>query len=313
MNKRRILSAVLLIVVLLIIGCTKEKEVTTIRIAEQYGLAYAPLTLIKELEIDKKYMDEIQIEWHKLGNTAAIREAMVSGNLDIGFMGIPPFLIGYDKGMDWKIFTGLTESPLGLVTHDLEKESIHDITTKDRIVLPQPGSIQHILLTMAAEKEFADSKKFDKQLVTMKHPDGMQALLAKKDITMHFTSPPYLFKEIEEGNKLILNGKEAFGGNFTFIVGTATDEVLKNKKAMSRFTEMINESIEYIKNNPESAAKILSGIYGIEESELLGYLSNPELKYGDGVLGIETFSSFMYKEGYLEKEILIEEVIWSLD
>ncbi len=51
-----------------------------------------------------------------------------------------------------------------------------DFSPDDRIALPQPGSIQHILLSMAAEKQLGKHDVFDNQLVTMKHPDGMTAL-----------------------------------------------------------------------------------------------------------------------------------------
>ena len=54
--------------------------------------------------------------------------------------------------MDWKLIAGLSVCPVGLVAG----KSIPDfaaLTEQHRIALPQPGSIQHILLSMAAERE----------------------------------------------------------------------------------------------------------------------------------------------------------------
>jgi ABC-type nitrate/sulfonate/bicarbonate transport system substrate-binding protein len=68
----------------------------------------------------------IQIEWVQLGNATAIREAMLARELDFGFMGIPPFLIGLDKGTNWQLIHGLSECPLGLVSFDPNVKSLED-------------------------------------------------------------------------------------------------------------------------------------------------------------------------------------------
>ena len=189
MKKLIYLLMIMVIPIVLFNGCGTQKEEKTITIADQYGLGYAPVQIMKVKNILKKQTGDINIKWKKLANTAAIREAMLAGEVDIGFMAIPPFLIGKDKGMKWKIISGLSMCPLGLMTYRDNINSLSDIDKNDRIALPQPGSIQHILLAMASERKFGDADRFDDQLVTMAHPDGMNALLSRKEITAHFTSP----------------------------------------------------------------------------------------------------------------------------
>ncbi len=161
-------------------GCSATKEnpdaTSHITIAEQYGLAYAPLQVAKKLQLLEKNLPGLEVTWRQLGNTAAIREAMLAGEVDAGFMAIPPFLIGWDKGMEWKIACGLSTSPVGLVTNKEGIRSLRDFTAADRIAVPQPGSVQHILLAMACDNLFGDPQKLDHILVTMAHPDGMNAL-----------------------------------------------------------------------------------------------------------------------------------------
>lgn len=48
----------------------------------------------------------------------------------------------------------LVVQPLGLQTNAENIKSLKDIKPTDRIALPAPGSIQHILLAMAAEKNW---------------------------------------------------------------------------------------------------------------------------------------------------------------
>ena len=234
LKKRGVLFLIFVLQITIILnGCSNRGGQTSaspkISIAEQYGIAYAPLQIIKDNKILENKLPGIQVEWHQLSNTTEIREAMLAGKVDAGFMAIPPFLIGWDKGMEWKIATGLSSSPVGLVTYKANIKSLKDFSAQDRIALPQPGSVQHILLAMAAERELGDAKRLDNLLVTMNHPDGMNALLAKKDITAHFTAIPYLSQELENKEMhQILSGQEAMGKDFSFIVGVSTKKLHDN-------------------------------------------------------------------------------------
>lgn len=316
-KQQYIIIMLLLLSILIMSSCSRESKGAgntehSMSIAEQYGLAYAPLQIMKELEILEKNMPNIKVEWKQLGNTAAIREAMIAGEVDAGFMAIPPFLIGWDKGMKWKIASGLSISPTGLVTNTERIRSIRDFTLHDRIALPQPGSVQHILLSMACEKEFGDPGKLDNILVTLAHPDGMNGLLARKEITAHFTSPPYLFKELQnEGMNLILDGKEVMGSKFSFIVGVTTEEFHnQNKELYDAFLKALKEAIEIIREQPEEAAKILTNIYQIPEEELLKYLTWEDTEYTTKVYGISKFAEFMKANEYISRIPKAEEILW---
>ncbi|HYE08687.1 MAG TPA: ABC transporter substrate-binding protein [Patescibacteria group bacterium] len=304
--KRTIKSIAVLLVLLLSIstGCGKQSsDMQQVTIAEQYGLAYAPLQIMKELKLLEKNNSNLQVNWKQMGNTAAIREAMLAKEVDIGFMAIPPFLIGWDKGMEWKIAGGLSSSPVGLVSNRSEVNSIKDFTELDRIALPQPGSVQHILLSMACEKEFGDSDKLDNLLITMAHPEGMNALMAKTDVTAHFTAPPYLTGELKsKENRLILSGEEAMGGEFTFIVGVATKSFHdRDPEDYKVFLKALEESITFIKTNKAEAVEILSKAYDIDQEEVAEYLNTQGVEYTTEVQGLDKFADFMKRNEYISK------------
>lgn len=282
-----------------------------LRIAEQYGLAYAPLQVLRRKAYLEEELPAYRIDWQRLGNTAAIREAMLAGRLEVGFMGIPPFLIGYDRGMEWKIFTGLSQAPLGLVTWKDEIRRLSDFGPEHRIALPQPGSIQHILLTMACEREMGSAAALDDNLVTMNHPDGMQALLSRRDISAHFTSPPYLMEELSApGMRQVLSGTEAMGGEFTFIVGVALDGLLQNDPgAAAALRRALDRAEEFLRDEPEEAIALLAGEYNIDEQRLREYLDWPGLSYGRSLKGLEEFISFMRASGYLERDFDSRDVV----
>ena len=307
---------VIIMFIFLINGCAREKEEKSVTIADQYGLAYAPVQIMKIKNILKNNTGNVNIEWKKLANTAAIRESMLAGEVDIGFMAIPPFLIGKDKGMKWKIITGLSMSPLGLMTYKEKVKTLADIEKNDRIALPQPGSIQHILLAMAAERKFGDASRFDNQLVTMAHPDGMNALLSRKEITAPFTSPPYIFKESEaKGIHQILSGREAIGGKFSFIVGVGTENFHDNyPEIYNAFIKSLNQSINFIKDNPEKTSSLLTEDYNISQQEIKKYITWPGMKYTNQIRGLDKFITFMKKAGYIDfKNKDLSQILWDID
>ena len=308
---------IFILIIFIIAGCTDGKvkeEKIQIRIAEQFGLAYAPVQIMKEKKLIERYLPEIEITWRQLGNTAAIREAMLADELDIGFMAIPPFLIGWDKGMEWKIATGLSTSPVGLVVNKDNIKSIEDFTSEDRIALPQPGSVQHILLSLASEKFWGDPKRLDNLLVTLDHPNGMNALLARREVSAHFTTPPYLFKELESpGMHQILDGKEAMGEEFTFIVGVATSAFYEDQpKVYGAFLKALEEAIIFMEDNPKETIEILAKAYQIDQKELNKYLDHPDMTYSFEVKGLMKFADFLQKNDYIKrKPANLEEVIWA--
>lgn len=309
--KSYILLTIIMTLLLTTVACAPKKEAKKIVIAEQFGLAYAPIQIMKEMHYLQELLPEYEIEWVKLGNTAAIREAVLANKLDVGFLGIPPFLIGSDHDMPWKIFSGLSSSPLGLVSSSDRIQSLSDIADDDRIILPQPGSIQHILLSMAAEKEFGDANYFDQRLSTMKHPDGMQMILADGDVKLHYTSPPYLFEELNDpSNHLVIDAQSCFGGEFTFIVGMATEALHENTIAFEAVVTAIDKSIALINTDKIQTLKILSKSYDYDDALLEDYIYNRGIIYNGKVRGLEDFISFMKSNDYLTTDFEPEDVLW---
>jgi NitT/TauT family transport system substrate-binding protein len=310
-NKEKLIKMKKLLIVLVLIavlatacaGAVQPAEVTTLRVAQQFGLGYAALTIADELDLFEKYLPGLQVEWLQLGSGGAIREAFIAGEVDVASMGIPPFIIGWDAGIPWKVVAGLCVMPLSLQTYKEEYTSLADLTADDRVAYPSPGSIQHILLSMAVEKQLGSPTALDDIGVAMAHPDAAAALINKKDITAHFTSPPYNFQELsEDGIKVLVDGTEAFGTEFTFLVAVASEDFVKNNPQIyAAFVMGLAEASDFINQNPEEAAKILAPSFSLDEATTLEYLTWPGMNYVTTPLGLMGFSQFMKDAGYIEK------------
>lgn len=304
----RILSVfiILCIVTILLTGCAKEKKEVSItkdkiRIAKQFGLVYAPLMIAEKNNLFEKY--DLEVEWMTLGSGGAVREALTAGQLDAAFMGIPPFLIGWDKGVPAKIAAGYAVVPVSLVTYDPDIKDIGDFKPEHKIALPSPGSIQHILLSMGLEKKGLDPKFLDENIVALPHPDGAQALQAKKDVIAHFTTPPYLFEELSwPGYREILDGFEAFGTDFNFNVALVTEKYRKeNPRGYASFIMGLNEAMDWVNQNRRETAKLLAPEFNIEEEKLFEYLKADKVNFTTSPYGLMGFAEFMQKAGYISK------------
>lgn len=313
--KRILLWLIISLLALSSIGCSPNQlHQTKVVIAQQFGLGYAPIMIIQKKNLIEKYYEQAEVEWIQVGSGGAIREAIAAGTVDIGGMGVPPFLIAWDKGLNVKAVSALCKMPLGLQTNHQEVKDLKDITADMKIALPSPGSIQHILLSMACEKQLGNPQALDNQIVAMSHPDGVNALINKIEIDAHFTSPPYIFQEIENSEiHQILDGEEdCFGEPFSFLVTICTEEFKNsNPELFLAVTKAIDEAINFINEYPLEASELLADELGISPEEVYKQITWEGVEYSKNPKGMIKFLEYMEKSGYVSNSTDdISELIW---
>ncbi len=297
-----------LVFALPLLSACGTKAKTKLTVAEQFGIAYAPVQVMKDEGLLESALPGVEVEWVQLGGPTAIREGMLSGDIDIGFMGIGPMLLGVDTGMEWKTFSALSQNEVSFITNRDDIQSLADIGPDDRIAILSPGCTQHILLCLAAEQQFGDPDKFDNQLVSLSHPDAMSAMLAGGEIAVHITTPPYADLELANGMHKILTGQEVMGGPFTFICGVAATSLYTDHRDIyDAFRSALREAIDEINANLPAAAAKLAPVYGVEESMLLDEMSYGGTIYGQTLRGVDKLAAAMVEMGLLSKAPTAEE------
>jgi len=311
-------KAVIALFLFLCIGCSGcgKKEKTTLNIAQQFGIAYAPLNIMEQLGMLEEKLPDVEIVWKQFGGPTAIREAMLSKEVDFGFMGIAPVMIGYDSGMEWRYATGISANQVALVTDKENVKTLDDFTAQDRIAILSPGCTQHVLLCMLCKQQLGDYMALDNRLVSMSHPDAMNALLSNTEVSAHFATPPYLQEELENGMHIIADGEDIAGAQFTFISGVAMESFYEEYPELyTAFIETLNEAIAYINENTEEAVRILAPLYGLSEEELKEQMSYGGTIYSGDLCGVEPIKQAMYDMGFLKenydyRDLCFANVIW---
>ncbi len=308
MKKMKKLLAVLLSVMMVmsLTACggsdEKEEEKKTLTIAYQYGMAYAPLQVMKEQKLIEKYAPDVTVDWQVLNSGAAITEGITAGDIDVGAMGVAPAITAVTKGVPCKIFSAMSSQPHKIMTNDANIKSLSDISSDKKIALVNIGSFQHILLAMAAEKELGDAHALDNNILAMSHPDGMTALLAGS-VDCQLTTSPYVFKEAEEENISELTSiSNVWPDGNSFIVALASTKLHdEDPELYKALTSALSDAIDYLNNNKEEAAAMLCENEGVDQKTMLGWLQDPACGYSADTVGLMQMAEFMARAEFIEK------------
>jgi NitT/TauT family transport system substrate-binding protein len=237
-------------------GASDATRPDKITIAYQFGVGYAPLLIIKQQRLLEKAYPGLQVEWKQLASGTPITDGIIKGDIQIGAMGTGPFLVGWARGINWRVIAPLDEADLWLMARDSSIRTIADLRGK-RIATPTATSIQAVALRKMAQVKLGNPRALDSSLISMDHPDGMQALLSGQ-IDAHFTSPPYQWQELGRGAHVVGKSYGYFGAH-SFLVTALTQKFYDEYRAFSnRFYRLVKQSIDLINKKPKAAAAILA-------------------------------------------------------
>lgn len=296
-------------------GCNADTQqsaaVSSITIAYQGGIGYAPVHVMEVQNlIEKNYGSDIEVNYVKLDSGAAINEGIIGGTIDIGCMGVAPAISGVAAGIPYKAISNICSQSHGLMSNNPNITTLSDISSKDSIALVNTGSIQHILLAMAAEKELGDAHALDNNIQPMSHAEGM-ASLESGTVALHLTSSPYIYQERANNNYTELTIiDEVWPSGNSFLVAMASTDLQKNSDLYEAIQTAFSESIEFINTNLEETVEIETQYLGLDAATVTSYLTEKDCQYFTDVRGAETMISFMYKAGFIETAITLNEFLF---
>ena len=281
----------------------KAAEPIKIRVGYQFGLVYAPVLLMRATDAIKKYMPDAGIEFVRVASGGVVRDLMIAKQLDIGVLGPPPFQIGW-QFLNLKYLVGTGIFPYQLVTWRDDLKSLKDFKPDDKIAVPGLGSLQHILLAMAAKRQLGDARALDKNLVALPHPDATAAILSTNPaVAAHFANIPFVFTELDTpGVRVVLDGADAFGGRFVSPLAFAPPEYIeKNPLAVALFIAAYNDAIAMLNLDPDGSAKLLTADIKQSPETLKRWLTWPGMTFTSFPYGTMGWHKFMLEAGYIKK------------
>ena len=294
-------------------GSSADEPASQVTIGYQPGLGYAPLLIAKQSGSLEDALEGVDVKWQVLDSGAAIRDGVISGDIQIAAGGAGPFIVGRDGGVTWKTIMAMNNMDLQLMAKDPAITSLKDLEG-GKIAMPAPDSIQSVVLRKGAEEELGDPAALDKAIVSLGHPDGLQALVSGQ-IDAHLTSPPFQAQEAVQGAKPILDSYDLFGEH-TFNSLYATEEfAAANPETISALEKAIEDATVMLNEDPQKAAKLLSEESGGELSpnEMLTQIQDKDVEFTNTPTGFEKFASFMAEIGMIKEAPSTEDMFFEND
>jgi len=293
-------------------------EVDEVKLSLQNGIGYLPLTIMRHDKLVEKHLakvglDNTKVSWTRFGTGAAANDALLSGTLHFAAGGTGPAFILWDKtrtSADVRGVAALCSMPNLLVTRNPNVKSIRDFTEKDKIAMAGAGSsVQTMYLHMASAKEFGidNYKKLNTLMVSLPHPDGLQALLSKgTGVTAQFTSPPYQYYALENPDiHTVLNSYDIMGGPNTFLVVWSSNKFREaNPKSFKAVVDAMKEATDSINADKKRAAEIYVKEGGGKESvdKILKMMIDPQMQYTLVPERVLPFAQFMHQVGTIKNK-----------
>jgi NitT/TauT family transport system substrate-binding protein len=299
---------------LLLLAPSVRAEPAEIRVAEQYGLAFLPLMIMRDQRLVEKHaakagLGSLRMTWSKLGAISAINDALLSGNLDFAAGGVPSLVTLWSKtkGSPDAVrgVVALGDIPNELIVSRPEVKSLRDLGPQDKIAVTAVKiSNQALALEMAAAREFGDAawEKLDPLTVGMAHPDAAIALLSGTGgITAHFSSPPFMEREkAKPPLHSILSTYDVLGGPATLnVIWTRASFHDASPKAYRAFVDAVAEAVDIINRDKRAAAATYKRMAGGSESvdEILAMLEDPRIVFTLTPHRVLRTSQFMHRIG----------------
>ncbi len=287
-----------------------------IRIAEQFGIVYLLLNVVRDQHLIEKYGEkegiDIKVDWMQLSGGSAVNDALLSGSIDIAGAGVGPLLTIWDRThgrQNVKAVASLGNFPYYLLSNNPNVKTIADFTEKDRIAVPAVGvSVQSRFLQYAAAKQWGDKSfdRLDKYTIPLPHPDASAALIAGgTELSGHFSNPPFQDQELANPNvHVVLNTNDLLGPNSPTVLFATEKFRDKNPKTYKAFMQALAEAADFAQKDKGAAADTYIRVTGakIDRAVLLKIIDNPQYEFSITPKGTYPLAEFMYRIGAIKNK-----------
>lgn len=297
-----------LAILLMAIGCISmvgcgQNEGRKIRVAQTGVYVSATAQIMKEKGFLEKYLPEdVEVEWSQISTGPDLRDAIVSGQIDVADFSLMTYIVAYENGLPLTILSYSGSTPINVYSNSNEIDEISKFSTTDKISITNKSTNLHIAFLAYCKEQVGDAMRFDNCLSPIPAADAIASLKTSNDYTGAIFSFPMMIKA-EENEKLQLIAEmteviQEYSIGDVFVMHS--DYLQENPDIAEAFLKAQDETLKFIKENPEETAEILSNLYGVEKEKILDVLEiMPPRKE---VVGYDKQAMLMYEAGILQNE-----------
>ena len=317
---KKILSLILLaclslVLVLPLSSCRSKSDEKVIRLMISGVLGSGGLFyLVEDLNLLDEYVENVRLEISVTNYSPAMNEGILAGRLDGAAMNIINFLIGIDVGIPYKIASSNSYGANVFVTNNPNIKSFKDISTSDRIAIPDMTQTGGVLLRLAAEKYFGSYNALDELVMLMSHDDGLSALInGSGGISVTPVSADGIMALEKAGMyNPFMTDRELFGGELVQGYFALSESFYNDNTELAQaLVKAIEDACELIRNQDEKAIDVLSHRFDRSKEDIIYHLNNGNYLFVTDHYGsIEAFADILLKIGMISSMKPLEEIIF---
>ena len=260
---------------LIVASCNPSSQTTTEssgKMPEKIRIGYQVSAngelLAKAMGLAKEAFPDTQVEYINFASGRDVNTAMAANGIDLGLIGSVGASVGVAQNLPYHVY--FIHSVIGDAEALAVRKNIASIDQirGKKIAVPF-GSTTHFSFLSLLKMENLEGNKVT---VLDLQPQDMVAAWKRGDIDGGYVWYPHLQKFIDDGGKVLITSADmAQRGTITADLGIARKQFIEQyPDAMKKYVEVLDKAINFYRENPEEAAKVISPELGLspEESKL---------------------------------------------
>jgi len=271
--------------------------------------------IIKAKRWIEKFMN-ITADWRLFPTGPAMVDAFAASAIDIGYIGLPPAMIGIEKGIPIKcIAGGHVEGTVMIAPGDYQSfDELHNIDHtlkqfKDKSLgTPTRGSIHDVII-----RNLIEEKKENIEIKNFSWADLIPEAIDSGEIAGAVGTPPLAVISAQEcGTKIVIPPHKLWPYNPSYGI-VVRKELLSKKGLLEDFLTLHEKTCNLIREKPEEAATIVADEIKVVENSFViqafrispKYCASLPKPYIDSTM---SFLPVLSKLGYIEKPLTEEDI-----
>ncbi|NOU91711.1 aliphatic sulfonate ABC transporter substrate-binding protein [Paenibacillus sp. LMG 31456] len=291
---------------------------SSLRIGIMPNLTHAPALLSKHLHfLEETFHEAVDTRIFSAG--PALTQALISGQIDIGYVGPGPILNAFVEQKGVRILAGVCQGGAALLVGEHT-----DIRTAGQlhgktIAVPQFGNGQHILLRhLFRENSLRDVFRGGSVRVIQAKPSAIQELLKKREIDGALVPEPWVSVLLRSANaRILLDWDQLFvKGRYPNTIVAVNETFLEqHPDKVRQFVKTHREAVQQIRQgSPDGYRAVIAELQqltGVSMStELLASAFN-RIIWNDQIDpdSLKPFAELTEREGFLQDSARIQGVL----
>ncbi len=269
---------------------------------------------------DLKTQLGVEVDWNIFGTGPEMVAAFKNNELDIGYIGLPPAIIGIEQGVPIKCVAGGHVEGTILCAKKKYKDdtqldnNLHKVLSQFKgaaIGVPAKGSIHDVILSY-----YIDKYKLQDEIEVINYAQAeLIALDMKKNKLEAGVGTPCLavFAATLLESRLIIRADNLWDNNPSYGVFFHEDLIRKSPGLVLGFLALHKKSATLLRNSPEMAAKMIADTVEMTTEEYVKEVLKISPKYcialSEGYVksSIE-FVGALHRLGYIKRTLKVEEI-----